>query len=166
MAPQPGIIEAFLAQLAGQNNSAETAVAPMYGTDREVRKTIILIRSIQFRCFEKMIIIMICHMQSLLQAVADLKGRLSWGVESLSQCSSRGQVIFTWASGWTLFTVLWLSIEVIWTLLPPRWRTSLCPTLWQVLLLNFFANKKSLFRASCFSGLLTAWYIVNINITM
>jgi hypothetical protein len=53
MAPQPGIIEAFLAQLAGQNSSAETAVAPMYGTDREVRKTIILVLSIQFRCLKR-----------------------------------------------------------------------------------------------------------------
>jgi hypothetical protein len=97
-------------------------------------------------------------MQSLLQAVADLRGRLSWVVEALSQCSSRGQVIFTWASGWTLFTAIWLSIEVIWTLLPPRWRTSLCPTLWQVLYL-IFCKQKKLFRASCFSGLLTAWYI-------
>jgi hypothetical protein len=36
MAPQPGIIEAFLAQLGNMTAPAETAVLPSYGTDREV----------------------------------------------------------------------------------------------------------------------------------
>jgi hypothetical protein len=36
MAPQPGIIEAFLAQLGNMTSLVETAVLPSYGTDREV----------------------------------------------------------------------------------------------------------------------------------
>ncbi len=36
MAPQPGIIEAFLAQLGNMTTTVETAVLPSYGTDREV----------------------------------------------------------------------------------------------------------------------------------
>jgi hypothetical protein len=36
MAPQPGIVEAFLAQLANMNRSEERAILPAYGTDREV----------------------------------------------------------------------------------------------------------------------------------
>jgi hypothetical protein len=36
MAPQPGIIEAFMAQLANWNQSTTNAVVPTYGTDREV----------------------------------------------------------------------------------------------------------------------------------
>jgi hypothetical protein len=36
MAPQPGIVEAFLAQLGNMTPPAETAVLPSYGTDREV----------------------------------------------------------------------------------------------------------------------------------
>jgi hypothetical protein len=36
MAPQPGIVEAFLAQLGNMTTTVETAVLPSYGTDREV----------------------------------------------------------------------------------------------------------------------------------
>jgi hypothetical protein len=36
MAPQPGIIEAILAQLGNMTSPVETAVLPAYGTDREV----------------------------------------------------------------------------------------------------------------------------------
>ncbi len=36
MAPQPGILEAFLAQLGNMTTPVETAVLPTYGTDREV----------------------------------------------------------------------------------------------------------------------------------
>jgi hypothetical protein len=67
--------------------------------------------------------------QSLLHAVADLRGRLEWALNAHAQCASRGQVIFTWASGWTIFTAIWMALEVIWTLLPPRCRTNSCPTL-------------------------------------
>jgi hypothetical protein len=41
MAPQPGIIEAFLAQLGNMTSPVETAVLPTYGTDREVYKYLI-----------------------------------------------------------------------------------------------------------------------------
>jgi hypothetical protein len=36
MAPQPGIVEAFLAQLGNMTTPVETPVLPAYGTDREV----------------------------------------------------------------------------------------------------------------------------------
>jgi hypothetical protein len=36
MAPQPGIVEAFLAQLGNMSTPVETAILPSYGTDREV----------------------------------------------------------------------------------------------------------------------------------
>jgi hypothetical protein len=36
MAPQPGIIEAFLAQLGNMSTPVETAILLSYGTDREV----------------------------------------------------------------------------------------------------------------------------------
>jgi hypothetical protein len=36
MAPQPGIVEAILAQLGNMTSPVETAVLPSYGTDREV----------------------------------------------------------------------------------------------------------------------------------
>jgi hypothetical protein len=67
--------------------------------------------------------------QSLLHAVADLRGRLEWALSAHAQCSSRGQVIFSWASGWMLFAAIWLACEVLWTVLPPRCRTNSCPTL-------------------------------------
>jgi hypothetical protein len=37
MAPQPGIIEAFLSQLGNMSSMTETAILPTYGTDREVQ---------------------------------------------------------------------------------------------------------------------------------
>jgi hypothetical protein len=36
MVAQPGILEMFMAQLAGFNKSVETAIVPACGTDREV----------------------------------------------------------------------------------------------------------------------------------
>ncbi len=75
------------------------------------------------------VIVDITVIQSLLQAVADLRGRLEWALNAHAQCSSRGQVIFSWASSWMIFTAIWLALEVVWTLLPPRCRTNSCPTL-------------------------------------
>jgi hypothetical protein len=75
------------------------------------------------------VLVDITVIQSLLHAVADLRGRLEWALSAHAQCSSRGQVIFSWASGWMIFTAIWLALEVVWTLLPPRCRTNSCPTL-------------------------------------
>ncbi len=54
MAPQPGIIEAILAQLGNMTSPVETAVLPAYGTDREVYLYLIGLKTKQmffFVCF-------------------------------------------------------------------------------------------------------------------